>query len=630
MCPRVKRVLTDISFSTGDSDPAGIDMENSFLYLTFDINLVSLLRTAMKILFAYPYCLNPRIKDDDVRVPPIGLYYLAAACMDAGHTASIVNWHDAGNKPHIIQREITEYRPDLLAISVLHANRWGAIEIATQAKRLIPGIQVVLGGPGATFLYEPILKGFHSVDFIVLGEGEETFLELLNRLQQQSGMESVPGIAFRTGSKIIRTEERPFIQELDSLPDPARFFRFQHLISSRGCPWNCTFCGSPAIWKRKVRFHSPDWFVNQIERLVAQGINFFFISDDTFTLKKERVIHICQEIIRRRLDISWQAISRVNHVDQEILLWMRRAGCTQISYGIESGSPNIRKKLNKDIPEKRIITAFKETTRTGILPRAYFIYGSPGETERTIAETKRLMDIINPLAAVFYIMSIFPGTAMYREFKAKTGIKDQIWFSNLSQEEEILYFETDPSISREMILKWGKELRRHFFSRLPVYIREIELIDLPELYPLHADFLSRLAMTFAFGDYSKSNIPDRDEIAMSLFRRALDYAPDHRAYLGMAVMLQKRGDHEKAVQIARQGVEKFSHSNDLTNCIAVSLMNTGRFQEAATLLKPFTKSPVSLQYLLQCARELGDNRLYQETLNRLRAAGGPEQAGQKR
>jgi anaerobic magnesium-protoporphyrin IX monomethyl ester cyclase len=138
----------------------------------------------------------------------------------------------------------------------------------------------------------------------------------------------------------FKTNDREPVADLDSLPMPADHFTFQHISLTRGCPAGCTFCGSPAFWKRRVRFHSADYFVTQMERLREKGVTFFFVSDDTFTLKRELVIDICRRIIESRLNIIWVAISRVDCVDEEMLRWMRRAGCTQISYGVESGSQN--------------------------------------------------------------------------------------------------------------------------------------------------------------------------------------------------------------------------------------------------------------------------------------------------
>ena len=135
---------------------------------------------------------------------------------------------------------------------------------------------------------------------------------------------------------------------------PADHFAFQHVALTRGCPMDCTFCGSPALWQRRVRFHRTDTFVAHLATLRRKGVRSIVVADDTFTLDRERVIAICRQIIDRGLDIVWSAISRVDCVDQEMLVWMRRAGCTQISYGVESGSRRIRAIFRKRISDDQV------------------------------------------------------------------------------------------------------------------------------------------------------------------------------------------------------------------------------------------------------------------------------------
>ena len=197
---------------------------------------------------------------------------------------------------------------------------------------------------------------------------------------------------------------------------------------------------------------------------MKEALRFFYFSDDTFLINKKRVIDICKEIIERDIKISWFAISRVDLVDEEVLRWMRLAGCTQISYGVESGSEKIRDFLNKNIQTEDIKKAFQLTTRYGILARAYFIYGSPGETMDTIQETIDLIRDIKPLGAIFYLLDIFPGTTLYDIFLKQSGQTDDIWLQKI---EDILYFETDPRLTEEMIFAFGRELRSAFHKALP-------------------------------------------------------------------------------------------------------------------------------------------------------------------
>lgn len=185
-----------------------------------------------------------------------------------------------------IKEVLVEKAPDLIGLSVLHANRWGAIEVARTAKEIDPGVKIVFGGIGATFLWKHLLVNFKEIDFVVLGEGEYSFLNLVRLIENRDygNIRGIKGIAFRKEGRALKTGDAEPIQDLDSLPIPARYFAYHHLSSTRGCPWNCTFCGSPQFWGREVRFHSPEYFVDQLELLYKNGISFFYFSDDTFTI----------------------------------------------------------------------------------------------------------------------------------------------------------------------------------------------------------------------------------------------------------------------------------------------------------------------------------------------------------
>ena len=558
----------------------------------------------MKILLIYPYCLEDRIYAEDVEVPPIGIYYTAAVLKERRYDCEVVNWHDLGKTPEAVHDSLAAKSPDVIGLSVLHANRWGAIEIARTAKQINPKVTVVFGGVGASFLWEHLLTHFRDIDYCVLGEGEFTFLSLIQAIEggDKGAIETIPGIALRRDGSVVKTGDCPRIQNLDRLPDPARWFTFQHVTSTRGCPGNCTFCGSPRLWGRKVRFHSPRYFVDQLERLNQKGVRFFYFSDDTFMLKKDHVIRICKGILERGLHIAWAAISHVRYVDEEVLSWMRRAGCTQISYGVESGSEQIRDVLNKNIRTDRIHKAFSLTTRYGILPRAYFIYGCPGETRETIQETIDLIQAIKPLGAIFYILDIFPGTALYDDFIRRTGATDDVWLKRI---EDIMYFETDPRLDQETILKFGRTLREAFYKNLPSFVADIQLINDKRFFDLHADFLSRLGMTFSHGDYARIEaIPQKQEMAERLYGQSLAYAPNARAYLGIGMIRQHERDFRESIRILAEGIRHFPENEQMHLCMALSHMNLGQYAEALPYLEKFRNSRQAAPYIEECRRRL--------------------------
>ena len=572
----------------------------------------------MKILLVYPYFLDNRINEEDVSAVPMGLYYVGAMLRANGYAVDILNGYNLGRAPHRIYHVLGEKRPDVVGFSILHANRWGGIDIARMAKKVNPNVTVVFGGVGATFLWEHFLTHFPQIDYVVRGEGEHSFLELIRFLEQEKKgpPAHIPGLAFRKTGIPYKTMDREPVADLDSLPMPADHFTFQHISLTRGCPAGCTFCGSPAFWKRRVRFHSADYFVTQMERLREKGITFFFVSDDTFTLKRELVMDICRRIIEGRLNIVWVAISRVDCVDEEMLGWMRRAGCTQISYGVESGSQEIRDLYRKRISEAAICRAFDLTVRAGIMARAYFIYGAPGESDQTIDESLALIRKIRPLSAIFYILDLFPGTALYEDFKRRTGTTDDIW---LERVEDMLYFETDETLGRETVLAFGRRLREAYHALLPDFAGRIELAEDPDLRPLHADFLSRLALTFSHGDYAMNPlVEDCLATAVMLFERSLAYHPDHRAFWGLGLVYQHMRRFDESVAILQRGIQHYNDSVDLHTALANNLMRLNRYPEARQRLEAFPDHPQAVEQLVRCCRFMGDREGEQTWRRRLK------------
>ncbi len=309
----------------------------------------------MRIYLVYPYFLDPRPDAEDIQSPPIGLYYIAATLKERGHAVTVCNWHDRRDGAEAIESELRAARPRIVGLSIVHANRWGGIDIARIAKRVDPAVTTVFGGVGAAHLWSHLLGHFPEIDYVVLGEGETVFADLSVCIEadDRAGIETIAGIAHRRGGRPVRTDAPRLIPDLDALPMPARHFDLNHLALTRGCVSDCAFCGSPALWGRRVRSHSAGYFVAQLAALRRRGRRFVHVSDDTFTLNRGRAVEVCRRIVDQKLDdVSWTAISRVDAVDEEVLSWMRRAGCIQISYGVESGSAEIRRRLNKGITDE--------------------------------------------------------------------------------------------------------------------------------------------------------------------------------------------------------------------------------------------------------------------------------------
>lgn len=557
-----------------------------------------------RILLVNPPFLEARIHEEDIRSMPIGLYHVAAALKHDGYAVALLNLNDGDRSPERVMGLIEQFRPDVIGFSILNANRWGGIDIARRAKALDAKIVTVFGGVGASYLWEHLLTHFAAIDYVVIGEGDRVFRDLVRCIERKAGGDvgRLGGVAFRKDGRPLRTACDPFIEDLDQLPDPTQYFTYHHLSLTRGCPANCRFCGSPGFWGRQVRFHSPGYFVSQIQRLTSRGVSFFHISDDTFTLRKKTVIAVCREIIARQLNIHWAAISRVDTVDEEILSWMRRAGCIQISYGIESANRDVRRTLDKQINLRDVKAAFAATRRYGILPRAYLIYGCPGDSHATMQENLDLIRQIKPLGAIFYILALFPGTRLYEAYRERTGQTDDIWLAPM---EDILYFETDPTMDGETVRAHGRILRDGFHHMLPTFAADIDLVDDPDFYPLHADFLSRLGMTFHQGDFARIDaIPDKQETAENLYRRALRYHTDARAFLGLGMLYQQRGDFAAASELLGRGLSHYPEDAALQMCMAVNHMNQGSYREALQGLQQMDQTPQTREWIARCREEM--------------------------
>ena len=221
-----------------------------------------------KILLVNPACLDERVSGEDDGIVPLGLYYIGSLLIENGYKALIVNLADNKKDPVArFQKIIKDEHPDVIGFSVTNPNRLNAMDCAVKARQQLPKATIVFGGPAPTFLFEHLLKACPEIDFIVIGEGEITFLELVTELENENlrAFEQIFGLAFKKGNKFFKTPPRPPVKGLDRLVHPSKYFSYQFLAMSRGCPGKCTFCGSPKFWNNSiVRFHSALWFADEV------------------------------------------------------------------------------------------------------------------------------------------------------------------------------------------------------------------------------------------------------------------------------------------------------------------------------------------------------------------------------
>jgi anaerobic magnesium-protoporphyrin IX monomethyl ester cyclase len=361
---------------------------------------------------------------EEAPAPPLGVTYVAAAFEAAGAEVRIFDYIVSRYTPEKIRMQLDAFRPDVLGATSVTLNFPGAAEIVCEAKRHRPSLITLMGGPHVSFAAERTLKEYPGIDLIVAGEGEGTIAELMAGGFDSGQWEKIPGLVFRRDGRIIDTGPRPFIEELDALPLPARHLlplsRYQALgysisiITSRGCPYSCIFCQGRRMVGNKVRLRKASLVVDEIEEILSYGIDRINVADDLFVSSRGKVKEVCDEIRRRGIRFAWSAFARVNTVDLETLKLMREAGCDSISFGVETGNPEILKTIRKGITLDQVRHAVSLCREAGIIAHTSFIVGLPGETAETLRETGEFAAGLGSLYG-YHFLAPFPGTTVREE-----------------------------------------------------------------------------------------------------------------------------------------------------------------------------------------------------------------------
>ena len=335
--------------------------------------------------------------------------------------ANFSAWPSSG-----IRKELLTFKPDLIGISQWTHNRHTSLDLARLCRDILPDSTIVMGGGHATFCYEDILTEGSPVDIVVRGEAEETLLELAARLSAETEWQSIDGLAFRRYGTIAVTPLRENVKDLDRLPLPARYLdrsigldlelQPEFIVTTRGCPSTCYFCSSPDFWGRRVRFRSPAAIIEEILYIRQKfGLIYYSIRDDTFTADRKRVLKFCELLLKQEVNILWNCQSRVNAIDEELIIEMKRAGCECIQLGVESGSPRILRQLGKNIAPAQIEHACQLIRKIGINLSIFLISDVPGETGDDIRQTVELIHRIHPDDGYVSPLAYYPGTQLYKE-----------------------------------------------------------------------------------------------------------------------------------------------------------------------------------------------------------------------
>jgi len=388
----------------------------------------------MNVLLIYPE--DRAIKEFMSERPPLGLAYIAAVLEKAKHQVKIIDM----NLEELTEDDILKH--DVIGISFLTPFYSSVKKVVSRIKSLDKNKIIIVGGSHPTVMPAEVLKN-NDIDVVIVGEGEETIIKIIDAIEKKKDFKKILGISYKNNNKIIHNPIRPLIKDLDKLPLPARHLlkmdryvnlidneKATTLISSRGCPFNCVYCAQ--IWRRTWRPRSPENIIKEMEQVIKEyGIRNFYFYDDLVTLDKKRVIDICKLIINKGLKIKWICTARVDTVDREMLGWMKKSGCISVHYGVETGDPEILKKIKKNITLDQAKNAFKWTKEVGIHSKAYFMMGFPWETRKHIMNTINFSLKLDTDERQYLILIPLPGTEIW-DYAVEKGIIDE---NNIDWEE---------------------------------------------------------------------------------------------------------------------------------------------------------------------------------------------------
>ncbi|RLF21885.1 MAG: B12-binding domain-containing radical SAM protein [Thermoprotei archaeon] len=399
-----------------------------------------------RVLLSLPPCIHELevYKSVGAWAPPLGLAYIAAVLENHGHEVRIIDTAITKlDLPKFIH-EVKSWRPDVVGLSLLTPTAPKGYLAIKRLKTILPDVPIVVGGVHPTFMYEEALK--EGADIVVRGEGEYTMLEIVNIIEEEGlndvALKHIPGIAFRNRyGKVIVTGLRPPIRDLDRLPWPARHLlpmdkymvlgrniRVAHVIASRGCPYNCSFCVSPRFWGNTLRLRSPDKVADEVEYLVDKyKINHVVFADDDLTIRRDFLPGLISEFKKRGLDVNFSCGARINHVNKEFLRYLFRSGCFILYFGVESGSDKTLRRINKGFTSDQALRVFRWIKEVKGSAVASFMIGFPWETLSDMKNTIKFALKIDPDYAQFSIVTPYPGTPLFDYAIKENLIVDRNW-----------------------------------------------------------------------------------------------------------------------------------------------------------------------------------------------------------
>ncbi len=410
--------------------------------------------------------------------PPLGLMYIASALLDAGHDARILDMPAERMSEDKLEDYLKKEAFDIIGFSAATL-LWPQVASGIKkVKRILPEAITVLGGPHTVLFYRECLA-VRELDYVVVGEGEETIVELLSSIVNKTDKRMVKGIAFRSGEGICFTGNRDLL-DINGISFPARHLidqdkymsimarkPFATMVTSRGCPFRCHFC-TQVYWQNKFRMRTSGNVIEEIEEIVEKyNAREIMMYDETFLVDKKRAISISEGITEKGLKIKWDIRTRIDTIDEAIMESIRKAGCYKVHIGIESGSDRILEKMNKGIDTAGIIKTVNNLKKYGFEVLGYFMIGYVGETLDEINETINF-SLSLPLDWAHYNITLpVPAVPLFDDAVEKHIIEKDYWSRYTLMLGEIkppAYF-NDSGLSAEELEDLLKNAYRRFYLR---------------------------------------------------------------------------------------------------------------------------------------------------------------------
>lgn len=363
--------------------------------------------------------------------PPLGLMYLAGGILHTGSDCRIIDMESQKVNVEKLTTIVREYNPDLIGITTTSPVYNNAKYLAKALREHFPEIILAMGGVHPTIAGKDVMEECLELDFIACGEGELLIKDVISCLESKKSLKGIPGIIYRYKDEIIENSGRQLAENLDDLPKPARHLLgpdlFQHsvpgkgfecyasIFTSRGCPFKCVFCSQHTMYGRRVRWHSIQRVMEELDYIVNEiDIKHIIIMDENLSLNKKRLLLICREIKKNNLKFTWEGWTHVSTVDEEILQAMKSAGLIRLSFGIESGDQEILNKIKKAITLDQVRNAYRIAEKVGIETRGSAMLGHPYETRETAWRTIKFLRSIKECQQVFLNVTCpYPGTELY-------------------------------------------------------------------------------------------------------------------------------------------------------------------------------------------------------------------------